>query len=171
MHARRDLLTVDLCGLKAPLLARARHQGVSASQLVRDALSPVLRSDAKRVAAPSSGPRVRVSLRMSHEDAIELRDRVVATGVGLGQYVVELMRASGDLPPRHERSARIAALVQSNAELAVLTTEVAHLVTLLSKGSVRAALEYRQTLSTLDADVRLHLSRSALVLGGHGKTR
>lgn len=108
---------------------------------------------------------------MSHEDAIELRDRVVATGVGLGQYVVELMRASGDLPPRHERSARIAALVQSNAELAVLTTEVAHLVTLLSKGSVRAALEYRQTLSTLDADVRLHLSRSALVLGGHGKTR
>jgi hypothetical protein len=175
MQPRRDLLTVDLCGLKAPLLARARHQGVSASRLVRDALAPFLldsSSDgAHGSATASTGTRIRVSLRISQEDAIELRDRARAAGVGLGCYVVEAMRAAGDLPSSNERSARLAALIQSNAEIAALATDVAHLVALLSKGSVRAALEYRQTLSMLEADVRRHLGRTALVLSDHGKAR
>jgi hypothetical protein len=72
----RDRISVDLCGLKAPLFERARALGVSPSGLVRAALIDALGQTepsgfdrvAKRAALPTED-RVRLSLRMSREEA------------------------------------------------------------------------------------------------------
>ncbi len=72
----RDRISVDLRGLKAPLFERARARGVSPSDLVRDALIDALgrteppRLDHAAAVAPlPMGHRVRLSLRMSREEA------------------------------------------------------------------------------------------------------
>src|SRR5262245_8497424 len=135
MQTRRDLMTVDLRGLTTPLLARTRLLGVSAGQIVRDALAPVL-LDAPGIApeheaSTSDGLRTRLSLRLSGAEVDELRGRATEAGLGMARYLVELMRSTRDLPTKDERSARLAALIRSNAELAALTRDVSHLVALL----------------------------------------
>jgi hypothetical protein len=58
----------------------------------------------------------------------------------------------------------LVALNASCAELSTLTRNLHHLTTLLRQGQVRAAMEYRQMLNTLDGDVREHLAIAAALL-------
>lgn len=166
----RDLLTVDLRGMKPSLIERARVEGVSVSSLVRRAVAEFLRERASyepggsRLAPSSQCGRVRVSLRLSRDQGDELDSRAKAAGLPLGDYVVELMRRSIEPPGAADRVARAAALVRSNAELSTLSRNIARLTALLRQGAVREAQAYRRSLDALDADVRAHLALAAELL-------
>jgi hypothetical protein len=166
--ASRDLLTVDLRGMKAALCARAQARGVPVAALVREALARdglgEIELTSQADAAARSPHRVRVSLRLARTEARELTERARVAGRPVGSYIVELMRSGREPPSAVDRAAGIAALARSNAELATLSRHIAHLTALLRQGAVRAAQEYRQTLDALDGDVRSHLTQASAVL-------
>lgn len=166
----RELVCVDLRGLKPALVEHAKGRGVSASQLLREALTELLqnrsalqpRNTATDLATSAS--RVRLSLRLSREQREEILARAATAGLSLGGYVIALMRQTAEPPTAKDRAARIAALTRSNAELATLCRNIARLTALLRQGEVRAAQQYRQSLDALDADVRAHLALASEVL-------
>ena len=174
----REVLTVDLRGMRAALLERARVRGVSASVILREAL---VNSGLGSAAPPDTAgapfneepleARVRVSLRLSLSHAQALASAASAAGRSLGGYVVDLMRSPSDVMSADERRASTAALVRSNAELATLSRNVAHLSELLGHGQARAAQEYRETLERLNADVQAHLTNAAKVLAAQSGFR
>ncbi|MCW5656732.1 MAG: hypothetical protein KIT60_03430 [Burkholderiaceae bacterium] len=166
----RELLTVDLRGLKPALIERARADGVPVSALVRQALLALLQ---ERSAHPLSGlphsqtpvsSRVRVSLHLARDQRDQLRSRAAASGLPVGAYVVALMRQPIEPPSAADRAARTAALVRSNAELATLSRNIARLTALLRHGAAREAQQYRQSLDALDTEVRTHLALASDVL-------
>lgn len=159
-------MTIDLRGMKAALQAQARSRSVPVSVFVREVLW-------QSIGSAHAGPgeadirtarRVRVSMRLREDEARDLLQRALQAGRPLGAYLVSLTRTGPEPESAEERLHAIAALTRSNAELAVLRRHIAHLTILLRQGSVRAAQEYRQTLETLDADVRAHLVAASRVL-------
>jgi len=167
----RDRISVDLRGLKAPLFERARARGVSPSGLVRAALIDALGltdpSGLDHVAADSPLPmedRVRLSLRMSREEASATLAAARQAGLNPGAFVAGLVAGVPALLGGARRDAHIAALIGSSAELSTLGRDIHHLTSLLRQGNVRAAQEYRERLDTLAGDVRSHLSLAAGVL-------
>jgi ribonuclease D len=161
----RDRISVDLRGLKAPLFEQARARGVSPSGLVRDALIEALGqaepSSFDRVAAGARLPtndRVRLSLRMSREEARAILAAARHAGLAPGAYVADLVAGVPALVGGASRDEHIAALIASSAELSTLSRDIHHLTSLLRQGNVRAAQEYRERLDTLAGDVRSHLS-------------
>lgn len=166
----RDRISVDLRGLKAALFERARARGVSPSDLVRDALAdavgpaePPIGGAATGAAAPTEG-RVRVSLRLSKDEALSITTAARAAGLSTGAYVAGLAAGIPVLKSGAHRSDHLAALVASSAELSTLSRNLHHLTSLLSRGSVRAAQEYREMLDTVAQDVREHLALVSAVL-------
>lgn len=170
MLASRERLTIDLRGLKAALIKRARERGVTPSDVARDALVSTLGCipcDPRSQVVPGSsagGPRTRVSLRMHRDDACALIGAARRARQPLGAFVAGLLCGIPALARGASTGDHVAALVASNAELAALSRDVRHLAALLRQGSVRAAQEYRTTLDVLDADVRNHLALVAHVL-------
>ena len=169
----RDRISVDLRGLKAPLFERARVRGVSPSGLVRDALIEALGqtepSSLDRVTAGARLPtedRVRLSLRMSREEASATLAAARQAGLAPGAFVAGLVAGVPALLGGASRDAHIAALIASSAELSTLSRDVRHLTSLLRQGNVRAAQVYRERLDTLAGDVRSHLSLASGVLAG-----
>ena len=167
----RDRISVDLRGLKAPLFERACARGVSPSGLVRDALIEALGqtepSGLDRVAESAPLPtadRVRLSLRMSREEARATLAAARQAGLAPGAYVAGLVAGVPALSGGANRAEHIAALVASSAELSTLSRDIHHLTSLLRQGNVRAAQEYRERLDTLAGDVRSHLSLASGVL-------
>ena len=167
----RDRISVDLRGLKASLFEQARARGVSPSGLVRDALIDALGraepSSPDHVAAGASLPmqgRVRLSLRMSREEASATLAAARQVGLPPGVFVAGLVAGVPALLRGASRDAHIAALIASSAELSTLSRDIHHLTLLLRQGNVRAAQEYRERLDTLAGDVRGHLSLASRVL-------
>ena len=167
----RDRISVDLRGLKAPLFERAHARGVSPSGLVRDALIDALGriepSSPDHVAAGAPLPmegRVRLSLRMSREDARATLAAARQAWLAPGAFVAGLVAGVPALLGGASRDAHIAALIASSAELSTLSRDIHHLTSLLRQGNVRAAQEYRERLDTLAGDVRNHLSLTSRVL-------
>jgi hypothetical protein len=173
----RDVISVDVRGLKAALMAQANARGVSVSVLVREALSAVLPKNIQpgapqtRAAAMADARRARVSLRLAPAQAAELNSRARRAGLLVGGYVVNLMRQAGEPPSGADRTAHIEALTRSNAELASLSRHIAGLTSLLREGQFTAARPYRQMLQTLQADVRAHLALAATSLAMAPMTR
>jgi hypothetical protein len=95
--SRRDLLTVDLRGMKAALVEHARARGVSPSEFVRAALAEALRSavsvvgSAPNTSPPTPEPCVRLSLRMSGEDRVAVLARARQAGLTPGAFVASLV--------------------------------------------------------------------------------
>ena len=144
----RDRISVDLCGLKAPLFEQARARGVSPSGLVREALIDALGqtepSSFDRVAAGARLPtndRVRLSLRMSREEARAILAAARHAGLAPGAYVADLVAGVPALVGGASRDEHIAALIASSAELSTLSRDIHHLTSLLRQGNVRAAQE------------------------------
>ena len=167
----RDRISVDLRGLKAPLFEQACARGVSPSGLVRDALIEALsqteQSSLDRVTAAARLPtegRVRLSLRMSREEARATLAAARQAGLAPGAYVADLVAGVPALVSGASRTEHIAALIASSAELSTLSRDIHHLTSLLRQGNVRAAQEYRERLDTLAGDVRSHLSLASGVL-------
>lgn len=183
---RRELLTVDLQGLKAPLLANGLARGLSAGEIIRRALAAHLAMPSALPAGPpaalpvaptlapaqrslrastglhaSTPARTRIGLRLSAADAQELQQCARQAGLSAGAWVLHLMR-TGQAPASAESlSAARAALTASNAELAALSRNLSHLTALLRQGEARAAQQYREALDTAAADIRRHLNEAS----------
>jgi hypothetical protein len=165
---RRELLTVDLCGLQRALLERSAKTGRPAAAIVRDALAVALGDSPGASTAPpirTRDGRIRVSLRLAPEEARELTASAAVAGLPVGRYVVALMRSAPKPPSAADRRERLGALTRSNAELATLSRSVARLAALLSQGASDAAQAYAQVLITLDAEIRAHLVKASGLLG------
>lgn len=167
-----DFVTVDMRGLKAALVARARAERVSVSALVRGAVARDLGHTAdgeasrkdEQTARVSNATGVKLSIRMTAEEAGQLAVGARAAGLSRGAYLAGLIANVPVLYGGGPRTEHLAILVASCAELSTLSRNIHHLVALLRQASVEPARPYREMLDTLDGDVRRHLGAAARVL-------
>ena len=160
----RDRLSVDLHGLKAALLERARLAGTSPSSWVRATLAEALGSPARPIEGTPPPrleahgvSRVRLTLRMPRDDASAVLLAARLAGQPPGDFVTDLLAGQPAPMPASDRADAIGALIASCAELSTFSRNLNHLVSLLRQGAFRPAEEYRPMLATLGADVREHL--------------
>jgi hypothetical protein len=167
-----DFVTVDMRGLKAALVARAQLERVSVSVLVRGAVARDLGlgdvAEPHRTEDPvgtaSRAACVKLSIRMTSEEAEQLAAGARAAGLSRGAYLAGLVANVPVLSGGGNRIDHLAALIESSAELSTLSRNIHHLTSLLREGNVRPALEYRAMLDTLAGDVRGHLKLASGVL-------
>jgi hypothetical protein len=167
-----DFVTVDMRGLKAALAARARDQRVSVSVLVRGAVARDLgladagerNRSAASAGVTSSAANVKLSIRLTPEEASLLAAGARAAGLSRGAYLSGLIANVPVLTSGANRTDHIATLVASSAELSTLSRNIHHLTSLLREGNVRPALVYRDMLDTLAGDVRGHLTLASKLL-------
>ena len=160
----RDRLSVDLHGLKAALFERARLAGTSPSGWVRATLAEALSGPAgpvdvtgpPRLEARVAG-RVRLTLRMSRDDAASVLAAARLAGQTPGDFIANLLAGQLAPMPASDRAETVGALIASCAELSTFSRNLSHLVSLLRQGAFRPAEEYRPMLATLGTDVREHL--------------
>jgi len=167
-----EFVTVDMRGLKAALVARAQAERVSVSVVVRAAVehklglvdAPAEPERAMRTAT-LSGPIVKLSIRLTSGEALQLDAEARRAGLSRGAFLAGLLAnvpsLTGDSASRVDC---LAALTASSAELSTLSRSINHLTALLRRGEVGPAQQYRRLLDTLGDDVRLHLSLAAGVL-------
>jgi len=160
----RSRLSVDLHGLKAALVERARLAGTSPSGWVRATLAEALGSSAEPVSEARplrlearSLTRVRLTLRMPRTDASAVLAAARLAGQPPGDFVVDLVAGQPAPMPASDRAETVGALIAACAEMSTLSRNLSHLVSLLRQGAFRPADEYRPMLSTLSSDVREHL--------------
>ena len=167
-----DFVTVDMRGLKAALVVRARAERVSVSVLVRGAVARELglatdgetsRMDVPTAGASSAAP-VKLSIRMSAEEARQLSAGARTAGLSRGAYLAGLISNVPVLSTGGGRTEYIATLMASCAELSTLSRNVHRLTALLRQANVEPARPYREMLDTLAGDVRRHLESAARVL-------
>jgi hypothetical protein len=167
-----DFVTVDMRGLKAALVARAQAQRVSVSVLVRGAVARELglgveceprREDAFSW-SESSSARVKLSIRMTAEEARRFAAGARAAGLSRGAYLAGLVANVPVLSNGGGRAEHIAALMASSAELSTLSRNIHRLTALLRQANVEPARPYREMLDTLAGDVRRHLELAARAL-------
>ena len=145
----RELMCVDLRGMRAALVEQARARGVSPSEFLRGALADALRSGGAVVTiAPENHPRapraqVRLSLRMSNDDRDAVLARARQAGLTPGAFVAGLVAGIPVLTSGQSRDDHLAALIASNAEMATLARNVGQLVGFFRQGSTQAAHECR----------------------------
>ena len=166
-----DFVTVHMCGLKAALVARAQAERVSVSVLVRCAVARDLglsvEGEPQRADVPSwnasRAATVKLSIRMTAEDARQLAAGARAAGLSRGAYLAGLVVGVPALA-NGNRLDHIAALRTSSAELATLSRNVHRLTALLQQANAPAARPYRDMLDSLVQDVREHLLVAGRVL-------
>jgi len=167
-----EFVTVDMRGLKAALVARAQAERVSVSVLVRSAvardLGLAVEREPQRAAvlswSASSAASVKLSIRMSAEEARHLAAGARAAGLSRGAYLAGLKANVPVLSNGGGRAEHIASLMASSAELSTLSRNVHRLTALLRQANVEPARAYREMLDTLAGDVRRHLELAARVL-------
>lgn len=167
----RDRLSVDLHGLKAALFERARLAGTSPSDWVRATLAEALGGAAgpvdgtrpPQLEARAAG-RVRLTLRMSRDDASAVLAAARVAGQAPGDFVANLLTMQPASMPASGRAETVGALIASCAELSTFSRNLNHLVSLLRQGAFRPAEEYRPMLATLGTDVREHLDHFTRVI-------
>jgi len=168
----QDFVTVDMRGLKAALVARAQADRVSVSVLVRGAVARDLGLSAKGeassvdsfAAGPAGAASVKLSIRMTAEEARQLADGARAAGLSRGAYLAGLIANVPVLSAGAGRPEHIATLMASSAELATLSRNIHRLTALLRQANVEPARPYREMLDTLAGDVRRHLELAARAL-------
>jgi len=160
----RDRLSVDLHGLKAALVERARLAGTSPSGWVRATLAealggppePVTEARPPRLKAHDES-RVRLTFRMSRADASAVLAAARLAGQPPGDFVADLLAGQPVPMPASDRAETVGALIAACADLSTFSRNLSHLVSLLRRGAFRPAEEYRPMLTTLSIDVREHL--------------
>ena len=153
-----EFVTVDVRGLKAALVARARERRVSVSVVVRDALTKALPLEAgtsSQAPALVAG-NVKLSIRLTTDEAERLGKGAKAAGLSRGAFLSGLVDGVRVLSSGG-RTDHLSALIASNAELSTLSRNVRHLATLLGRSEMRAAQQYRSMLDGLAGDVEKHL--------------
>ena len=160
----RDRLSVDLHGLKAALFERARLAGMSPSGWVRATLADALGGPEEPIdglrpprQAARDASRVRLTLRMSRDDASDVLAAARLAGQAPGDFVANLLAMQPAPMPASDRAETVGALIASCAELSTFSRNLNHLVSLLRQGDLRPAEEYRPMLAAMGRDVREHL--------------
>ena len=115
-------------------------------------------------AGPASAASVKLSIRMSAEEARQLAAGARAAGLSRGAYLAGLIANVPVLSAGGGRSEHIAALMASCAELSTLSRNIHRLTALLRQADVDLAKPYRAMLDTLAGDVHRHLYLAAAVL-------
>jgi len=167
-----DFVTVDMRGLKAALVARAQVERVSVSALVRCAVARDLGLSAageagrieSAVAVPAGTASVKLSIRMTADEARQLAAGARAAGLSRGAYLAGIIANVPLLSAGGGRADHIATLMASSAELATLSRNIHRLTALLREANVEPARPYREMLDTLAGDVRSHLELASRVL-------
>ena len=167
-----DFVTVEMRCLKAALVDRAQAERVSVSVLVRSAVARDLGLAADGEAGrmdeltgrPSSATPVKLSIRMTADEARQLAAGARAAGLSRGAYLAGLIANVPVLSSGGGRAEHIAALTASCAELSTLSRNIHRLTALLRQANVEPARPYREMLDTLAVDVRRHLELAARVL-------
>jgi hypothetical protein len=167
-----EFVTADMRGLKAALVARAQAERVAVSVVVRRAVERELGlvdGSCEPACAgnlvSAMGSTVKLSLRLTGSEAGQLAGGARRAGLSRGAYLAGLLAAVPSLVDGSaSRPDRLGALNASCAELSTLSRNLHHLISLLRQGQVRAAMEYRDMLDTLGADVREHLAMAASLL-------
>jgi len=119
-----DFVTVDMRGLKAALVARARAERVSVSALVRKAVARDLglsaeggRAHGAPTHAASSAAIVKLSIRMTSDEARQLAAEARAAGLSRAAYLAGLISKVPVLSTGGRRPEHLTNLTASNAEL------------------------------------------------------
>jgi hypothetical protein len=153
-------------------VAHAQSKRVSVSALVRDAVTRELglaqaaldQQTAAPAGSASTATMVKLSIRLTSEEAERLAAGARAAGLSRGAYLAGLIADVPVLSAGASRADHLATLIASSAELSTLSRNIHHLTSLLREGNVRPAMEYRGMLDTLAGDVRGHLKLAASVL-------
>lgn len=169
-----DFVSVDMRGLKTPLVERAQAERVSLSVLVRRAVARELglgespaqdKPDALQGLAAGSGSGiVKLSIRLTTDEAERLVAGARSAGLSRGAYLAGLIAGIPALTSGASRVDQLAALTASNAQLSSLSCNIHALTRFLTLGNVPQALVYRDLLDTLGGDVRRHLTQAAGLL-------
>ncbi len=165
-----EFVTVDMRGLKAALVARARERRVSVSVLVRDAVAGVLPSEQGALEA-STAPidtdvpsgTVKLSIRLTTNEVRRLDAGAKAAGLARVAFLSGLIEGVSVLSSGGRRD-HLAALISSSSELSTVSRNIRHLADLLRRSESRAAQEYRAMLDTLAGDVNKHLKLAGNVM-------
>ena len=167
-----DFVTVEMRGLKAALVARAQAQRVSVSELVRCAVArdlglSVVDGEPQSVEVPRGvghAASVKLSIRMTAEEAAQLGAGARAAGLSRGAYLAGLVAHVPVLTDGVSRVEHIAVLSESTAELATLSRNLYLLSTQLRRGEDASTRQQRLMLDTLARDVRQHLDLASSAL-------
>jgi hypothetical protein len=167
-----DFVTVDMRGLKAALVARAHAQRVSMSVLVRGAVARDLGHQGEapyeqvhaRNRSAAKGASVKLSIRMTEDEARQLAAGARAAGLSRGAYLAGLVANVPVLSAGGSRPEHIATLMASSAELSTLSRNIHCLTALLRKANVEPARPFREMLDTAAGDIRRHLDLASHVL-------
>lgn len=158
-----DFVTVDMRGLKAALVARARASRVSVSALVRAAVArdlgvsePVEPGDAEADRGNCEAV-IKLSIRLTADEAARFASGARAAGLSRGAFLAGLVSGVPVLASGASRAEHLAALIASNAEVATISRNIRDLTAMLRRGDVPAARPYRDMLDALDGDLRRHL--------------
>jgi hypothetical protein len=165
-------VTVDMQGLKAPLVACTAQRRVSVSVIVRQAVAAELGEQGAEEGAPampligetSDDGWIKLSIRMRREEAARLAAGARAAKLSRGAYLAGLVDGVPALFTGGGRPEHIVELTRSCAELSTLSRNLHQLTSLLRAGDVKQALAYRELLDRLDGDVRRHLRLAAPAL-------
>ncbi|MDC6167815.1 hypothetical protein [Paucibacter sp. XJ19-41] len=175
--SHRELFCVDLKGMRAALLARARLEGVSPTNLVRRVLVERLGKEEGRDLVPSvrinpvsRGP-VRLSLRLSAADAQLIRLAARQARLSPGAYLVGLASEVPSLTGGGGRPALLTELHASTDELVTVRRGLLQLAALLRHGEGEAARAYRDLLLRIEAPIHRHLRLASVALAEAGLGR
>ena len=169
---KHDFVSVEMRGLKAALVARAQAQRVSVSELVRNAVArdlglSVVEGEPQSVEVPHGvghAASVKLSIRMTAEEAAQLAAGARAAGLSRGAYLAGLVARVPVLTGGTSRVEHIAVLSESTAELATLSRNLYLLSTLLRRGEDESSRPLRLMLDTLARDVRQHIDLASSAL-------
>ena len=167
-----DFVSVEMRGLKAALVARAQAQRVSVSELVRSAVARdlgllVVNGETQSEEVPQGAEHtayVKLSIRMTAEEAAQLAAVARAAGLSRGAYLTGLVARVPVLTGGASRVENIVALSESTAELATLSRNLHLLSTLLRRGEDESSRPLRLALDYLAHDVHQHLDLASIAL-------
>ncbi len=163
--APHEFVTVDMRGLKAALVARARARRVSLSAVVRDAVARSLPSNAEAdvlempgqgVAMCEPSSTVKLSIRLTRDEVERLDAGARTAGISRAAFLSGLIDGVAVLSSGGRRD-HLAALLSSSSELSTLSRNIRHLADLLRRSQSSAAKAYRAMLDTLASDIDRHL--------------
>lgn len=171
MGAMRDRVMLDLRGIGDAVRAEACRQGITVSQLARRALvtsivpraAPPCAQGADRPTLGRSATKLMLRMPLRQAEALILN--ATSLGLSYGEYVARFVEGPEMPRPTTERKADRAALLASNDQPAVLSTDLNALVRLLESAQVEQARACRQRLETADAEVRRRVERASAFIG------
>ena len=165
-----EFVTVDMRGLKAALVARARERRVSVSVVVREAVARALPSEQAALEASRApvdtdvrSETVKMSIRLTTNEVRRLDEGAKAAGLSRATFLSGLIEGVNVLSSGGRRD-HLAALIASSSELSTLSRNIRHLADLLRRSESRAAQQYRSMLDTMAGDIDRHMNLAGQVL-------